>query len=67
MYRVVKPAALWCSVTRFSGLTPLSFEVAMENFPAMFHEPYYRHYTTDDLNLRLTNAGLNRSATRCTL
>lgn len=29
----------------------------MENFPAMFHEPYYRHYTTDSITDRLTEAG----------
>jgi hypothetical protein len=32
----------------------------MENFPQMFHEPYYRHYTTDDLNLRLSDAGFEQ-------
>ena len=32
----------------------------MENFPIMFHEPYYRHYTTDDLNVRLTAAGFEQ-------
>lgn len=35
----------------------------MENFPAMFHEPYYRHYITDDLVERLKNAGFQNIAT----
>jgi hypothetical protein len=29
----------------------------MENFPILFHEPYYRHYTTDNLGDRLEKAG----------
>jgi hypothetical protein len=29
----------------------------MRNFPAMFHEPYYRNYTTDNLVERLEQAG----------
>ena len=33
------------------------FAEMMNNFPAIFHEPYYRHYTTDNLEDRLTEAG----------
>jgi len=33
-------------------------EGMMVNFTAFFHEPYYRHYMTDDLDARLANAGL---------
>jgi ubiquinone/menaquinone biosynthesis C-methylase UbiE len=29
----------------------------MENFPETFHEPYYRHYSTDDIEARLLQAG----------
>ncbi|PZD71762.1 Demethylmenaquinone methyltransferase [Acaryochloris thomasi RCC1774] len=32
-------------------------ETFMKNFPAVFHEPYYRHYSTDDLEGRLRQAG----------
>jgi ubiquinone/menaquinone biosynthesis C-methylase UbiE len=35
----------------------------MESFPAMFHEPYYRHYTTDDLVERLETAGFRNITT----
>jgi ubiquinone/menaquinone biosynthesis C-methylase UbiE len=34
------------------------FMTVMENFSSIFHEPYYRHYITDDLELRLQEAGL---------
>lgn len=30
---------------------------AMKGFDEIFHEPYYDHYTRDDLTLRLTDAG----------
>jgi ubiquinone/menaquinone biosynthesis C-methylase UbiE len=36
----------------------------MENFTAMFHEPYYRHYITDDLVERLEKAGFQNIATQ---
>jgi hypothetical protein len=35
----------------------------MENFPVMFHEPYYRHYTTDNLIERLEKAGFEKITT----
>lgn len=56
-YRVTKPGGTFviCDSIQLSDSPEL--RVAMENFPAMFHEPYYRHYTTDDLNARLTEAG----------
>lgn len=39
------------------------FAPFMENFQAMFHEPYHRHYTTDDVVVRLENAGFTDIAT----
>lgn len=57
MYRVVKPGGTVVLCDSIQRIDSPEFEVAMENFPAMFHEPYYRHYTTDDLNLRLSEAG----------
>jgi len=30
----------------------------LENFRRVFHEPYYRHYMSDDLEARITGAGL---------
>lgn len=57
MYRVVKPGGAVVLCDSIQRIDSPEFETAMENFPAMFHEPYYRHYTTDDLNQRLINAG----------
>ncbi len=33
------------------------FATMLENFPAMFHEPYYKSYITDNLEERLEKAG----------
>jgi hypothetical protein len=35
----------------------------MENFPLLFHEPYYRHYITDDLVVRLEEVGFKKVQT----
>lgn len=56
-FRVVKPGGTFviCDSIQMSDSPELS--IAMENFPEIFHEPYYRHYTTDNLVKRLTDAG----------
>ena len=56
-FRVTKPGGVFIISDSVQKLDSPELEVMMENFPAMFHEPYYRHYTTDDLTLRLENAG----------
>ena len=33
------------------------FAAVMENFPRVFHEPYYRDYIGDDIDARLSAAG----------
>jgi hypothetical protein len=33
------------------------WEPMLENFPQMFHEPYYRHYIHDDITIRLSGTG----------
>jgi ubiquinone/menaquinone biosynthesis C-methylase UbiE len=59
-YRVTKPGGTFVICDSIQMEDSPEFRVAMENFPAMFHEPYYRHYTTDDLNRRLTEAGFEQ-------
>jgi ubiquinone/menaquinone biosynthesis C-methylase UbiE len=59
-YRVVKPGGTLVICDSIQMLDSPEFEVAMKNFPAMFHEPYYRHYVTDDLNQRLVDAGFEQ-------
>lgn len=62
-FRVTQPGGVFIicdsiQATDFPELMPL-----MENFPTMFHEPYYRHYITDDLVERLEKAGFQNIAT----
>lgn len=56
-YRVLQPGGtvIICDSIQLSDSPELA--PAMRNFATIFHEPYYRHYTTDDLNERLTKAG----------
>ncbi|MBD0337161.1 MAG: methyltransferase domain-containing protein, partial [Cyanobacteria bacterium Co-bin13] len=56
-FRVTRPGGTFviCDSIQISDSPEL--RVTMENFPSLFHEPYYRHYVTDDLNARLSEAG----------
>ena len=56
-FRVTKPGGTFiiCDSIQMSDSPELA--IAMENFPVTFHEPYYRHYMTDDLEARLKDAG----------
>ncbi len=56
-YRVVQPGGTFiiCDSIQLSDSPEL--KVSMENFSAMFHEPFYRNYIEDDLNGRLEQAG----------
>ncbi|WP_036485583.1 class I SAM-dependent methyltransferase [Myxosarcina sp. GI1] len=56
-FRVIQPGGTLVVCDSMQADDSPDFRVMMENFPAIFHEPYYRHYTTDDLQERLTNAG----------
>ncbi|MCU0550508.1 MAG: class I SAM-dependent methyltransferase [Leptolyngbya sp. Prado105] len=59
-FRVVKPGGTFiiCDSIQVGDLPELA--PAMEWFPETFHEPYYRHYMTDDLVARLKNAGFDQ-------
>ena len=56
-FRVLQPGGtlVICDSIQVSDNPEL--QPVMENFAAMFHEPYYRHYMTDDLGSRLAQAG----------
>jgi ubiquinone/menaquinone biosynthesis C-methylase UbiE len=56
-FRVLQPGGVFiiCDSIQVSDSPELA--PAMRNFATMFHEPYYRHYTTDDLGDRLERAG----------
>ncbi len=56
-FRVTKPGGVFviCDSIQLNDSPDLG--VLMENFSETFHEPYYRHYITDDLTVRLQEAG----------
>jgi ubiquinone/menaquinone biosynthesis C-methylase UbiE len=56
-FRVVKPGGTFIICDSVQIMDSPELAVAMENFPEIFHEPYYRHYMTDDLAKRMTDAG----------
>ena len=56
-YRVLQPGGVLVICDSMQALDSPDFQPMMNNFPAIFHEPYYRHYTTDNLEERLTSAG----------
>ncbi len=62
-FRITQPGGVFliCDSIQVSDSPELM--PMMENFPAMFHEPYYRHYTTDDLVQRLEKAGFTNVST----
>ncbi|MBD2042193.1 class I SAM-dependent methyltransferase [Microcoleus sp. FACHB-672] len=62
-FRVTKPGGVFVICDSIQANDSPDFMPMMENFPAMFHEPYYRHYTTDNLVERLEKAGFTNITT----
>jgi len=56
-YRVVRPGGVFAICDSIQMSDSPEMAPLMESFTTMFHEPYYRHYTTDDLEARLKQAG----------
>lgn len=63
-FRVTKPGGVFviCDSIQMSDSPQLA--VTMESFPEVFHEPYYRDYTHDDLVQRLEAAGFENISTQ---
>lgn len=56
--RVLKPGGLFVLVDSLQFADKPAWDGLLEGFPQRFHEPYYRHYLTDDLAARFVDAGL---------
>ncbi|WP_414753427.1 class I SAM-dependent methyltransferase [Anabaena sp. CCY 9910] len=56
-FRVTKPGGVFiiCDSIQMSDSPEMA--VLMDNFPETFHEPYYKHYSTDNLVERLEKVG----------
>ncbi len=62
-FRVLRPGGVFVICDSIQESDSPEFAVNMRNFPIMFHEPYYRHYITDDLVARLEQAGFTEVRT----
>ena len=56
-FRVTKPGGTFIICDSMQLSDSPEFEVMMNNFPAMFHEPYYQDYVRDNIGERLEKAG----------
>ncbi|NCJ08152.1 methyltransferase domain-containing protein [Synechococcales cyanobacterium C] len=56
-YRLLKPGGTLIICDSIQMSDSPEFAPMMANFPKLFHEPYYRHYTTDDLEAVLAKVG----------
>lgn len=56
-FRVTKPGGSFVICDSIQVADAPELRPVMENFSTLFHEPYYRHYITDDLVERLDKAG----------
>jgi ubiquinone/menaquinone biosynthesis C-methylase UbiE len=63
-FRVIQPGGVFVICDSVQAIDSPELMPLMENFPEMFHEPYYRHYTTDDLVERLEKAGFQTISTQ---
>ncbi len=56
--RVLKPGGLFVVIDSLQMGDRPGWDGLIEAFPVRFHEPYYAHYATDDLDAMFTDAGL---------
>jgi ubiquinone/menaquinone biosynthesis C-methylase UbiE len=56
--RVLKPGGLFVFLDSLQLGDKPGWDGLIEGFPERFHEPYYRHYATDDLDAMFSAAGL---------
>lgn len=56
-FRVLQPGGVFVVCDSIQVIDSPSFQPMMRNFPAVFHEPYYRNYIIDNLEGRLESAG----------
>ena len=56
-FRVLAPGGTFIICDSIQKLDSPEFSTMMDNFPIAFHEPYFRHYTEDNLEERLASVG----------
>lgn len=63
MARVLKPGGLLVFIDSLQNGDKPGWDGLLDSFPVRFHEPYYRHYTIDDLDEVFSAVGLAPQAT----
>ncbi len=63
-FRVIQPGGVFVICDSIQAIDAPEMMPLMEAFSAMFHEPYYMHYITDDLVERLEKAGFENIETQ---
>ena len=63
-FRVTQPAGVFIICDSIQMIDSPEMLPAMDSFHETFHEPYYKHYTTDDLVGRLEKAGFQDIMTK---
>ena len=61
--RILKPGGLFVFIDSLQMGDKPGWDGLLEAFPYRFHEPYYRHYSTDDLDGMFAAAGLDPDMT----
>ena len=56
-FRVLKPEGVLVICDSMQVMDSSDFQIMMDNFPAIYHEPYYKNYINDNLSARLEKAG----------
>ncbi|MEM9028299.1 MAG: class I SAM-dependent methyltransferase [Pseudomonadota bacterium] len=62
--RVLKPGGTLVFMDSLQMGDRPDWDGLLEAFPVRFHEPYYRHYTIDDIDSQFREAGLQPTETR---
>lgn len=63
LFRVTKPGGTVVLCDSIQAADAPELEPVLAGFPAAFHEPFYRHYITDDLVAYLDKAGFEQVET----
>ncbi len=56
-WRVLEPGGALIIADSIQLVDSPNFKIVMDNFQRIFHEPYYRDYINDDINLKLEDSG----------
>lgn len=64
MARVLRPGGVVVFMDSIQHGDHAMFDALLDAFPVRFHEPYFRHYTIDDLGAIFTEAGLEPLRTK---